>query len=77
MLSKAFWIDAIERAIRTVAQVVLSLATVDGATPNLDANWQAIAVTGLLSGAFSLLMSIVASGTGNHTTAALVNPTKE
>lgn len=72
--SKAFWVDAIERAVRTVAQVTISLLTVDGATPNLNVNWEGVLTTAALAGGISLLMSIVASGTGDHDSAALLTP---
>lgn len=74
MLTKQFWTDALERAVRTFAQVILSLVTVDGATTELQANWTGILVSAGVAAALSLLMSVVASGTGNHQTAALVTP---
>lgn len=64
MFTKLFWVQASERAIRTVAQAAISLLTVDATTTLLTANWEAIAAASGLAGLISLLMSVVASGTG-------------
>jgi len=71
MWTKDFWTTTLERAIRTLAQVLLSMIVV-GETGFLDVDWvQAGSVAGLAAIA-SILMSIVATGVGDKGTASLV-----
>lgn len=71
MWSKKFWKETAERAIRTLSQVLLSMIVV-GETGFLDVDWlQALSVAGLAAVA-SILMSIVATGIGDHGTASLI-----
>jgi len=66
-----FWRSSAERALRTLAQVLLSMIVV-GETGFLDVDWiQAASVAGLAAVA-SVLMSIVATGVGDKGTASLV-----
>ena len=61
MWSKSFWVQTIERAVRTSAQVALSFWVV-GETGILEVDWvQLGSVTGLAALA-SVLMSLVGSG---------------
>lgn len=69
--SKAFWGDAFERAVRTMAQGFLSVLTLDGANV-LTLNWVQMLGVGLTAGAISILMSIVASGSGTAGSASFV-----
>lgn len=64
MYSPAFWKDATERAIRTIAQAFLSVLTISGTTI-LNADLKAMAAVAATAGIVSLLMSVVASGNGN------------
>lgn len=59
--SKHFWADALERAVRTVAQAWLAVLTISGTTL-LNADLKSMVAVGGTAGAISLLMSIVASG---------------
>lgn len=69
--TKAFWADAVERAVRTIAQAALALLTTNGTTlTNLD--WVALLSAAGLAGLISLLTSIVASGTGTKNNASFV-----
>lgn len=71
MWNLGFWRSAAERALRTLAQVLLSLIVV-GETGFMDVDWiQALSVAGLAAVA-SVLMSIVASGIGDKGTASLI-----
>ena len=71
MWTKEFWKTSLERAIRTLAQVLLSMIVV-GETGFLDVDWvQALSVAGLAAVA-SVLMSIGATGIGDKGTASLV-----
>jgi len=69
--SVEFWKSAGERALRTLAQVLLSLIVV-GETGFMDVDWvQAGSVAGLAALA-SVLMSVVATGVGDKGSASLV-----
>jgi hypothetical protein len=73
---KTFWFDALERAVKTVAQTALSLLTVNGAdlfTMTTRGFWSTTALSGLIS----LLMSVISSGVGKDNSASLVVETKE
>jgi hypothetical protein len=72
MFTKQFWLDAGERAIRTVAQSWLGVLTISG-TNLLNANLKAIVAVGVTAGIISLLTSVVASGTGNSQSASLID----
>lgn len=69
--SKSFWADAIERAVRTVAQAALSILTING-TNLLNADWKGLLSAAGLAGVISILMSVTASGAGNKNTASFV-----
>ena len=71
MWTVEFWRSSAERALRTFAQVLLSMIVV-GETGFLDVDWvQAGSVSGLAALA-SVLMSIVATGVGDKGTSSLV-----
>jgi hydroxymethylglutaryl-CoA reductase len=71
MFTKQFWLDAGERAIRTVAQSWLGVLTISG-TNLLNADLKAIVAAGVTAGIISLLTSVVASGTGSSQSASLI-----
>ena len=75
MFGKIFWTDAAERAIKTVAQVVLSLLTIDATSTVLNADWKGIVAASLTAGLISILTSIVSATARERGTAGLVvNP---
>lgn len=57
MWTKKFWVDATERAIRTVAQSAAAILAASG-VGLLDANWLATASAAGVAGVISLLFSI-------------------
>jgi Putative lactococcus lactis phage r1t holin len=70
--------DAIERAIKTVAQSILSLWLLGDVVFNLlIVNWAQTAGVAIGAGVISLLMSIVSAKTGDNNSASLVVATKE
>ena len=71
MWTKRFWLDALERAIRTGAQVLLGSVTGTALITELD--WQVVGISTGVAVAASLLMSIVASQKGTPETASLVD----
>ena len=66
-LKKEFWIAAVERAVKTVAQTAVATITA-GATGLLEIDWVQIGSVSALAGLVSLLTSIgsdwVTGGTG-------------
>lgn len=56
MNNRDFWIAALNRAIRTVAQT--ALATISTAVLLSEVNWQAVVSASLLAGILSILTSI-------------------
>lgn len=73
MWSKAFWMDATERAIKTFAQVILALG-VAGALDAFEVDW--VKVLGVALGAviLSYASSIVSAEIRKTPTASLVKP---
>lgn len=56
MNNRDFWIAALNRAIRTVAQT--ALATISTAVLLSEVNWQAVVSASILAGILSVLTSI-------------------
>lgn len=71
LLTKAFWQDSLERAIKTIAQTALALLTVAGTTAfNID--YKQLLGACLLAGGISVLTSLVsAQATGTATASML------
>lgn len=62
-----FWPAAIERALKTTAQVVLSLGVLNsGAVGILDIDWAQIGSVAALAAVVSLLTSVASAGIGPH-----------
>jgi hypothetical protein len=64
--------DTVERALKTFAQTVLSLVSVDAATSVVDVNWLSAAGVGATAAVISLLTSFVSANFGSPGTASLV-----
>lgn len=71
MWTKRFWLDALERAIKTGAQVLLGAIAGTATIGTLD--WQVVGITTGVAVATSLLTSIVSSRVGSPSDASLVN----
>ena len=56
MNNREFWLAALNRSIRTVAQT--ALATISTAVLLSEVNWQAVVSASLLAGILSILTSI-------------------
>ncbi|MFB6518566.1 holin [Streptomyces sp. NPDC056401] len=77
-LTRTFWIDAMERAIKTVAQTVLSVWLIGDVVFNLLAvDWGQTLGVAMGAGAISILMSLASAQTGDKNSASLVVETKE
>jgi hypothetical protein len=75
MFTSTFVQDALERAVRTLAQVALSLLTVSGAGLGTLTSQGFISAV-LLAGVISLLTSVVASNIGNKDSASVLPDVK-
>lgn len=73
MWSKAFWMDAIERAVKTFAQVILALG-VAGALDAFEVDWVKVLGVGLGAVVLSLASSIVSAEIRKTPSASLVKP---
>lgn len=76
MYTRHFWLSAFERAVRTFAQALLSVLII-GETGFMDVDWaQGLSVAGVAFVA-SVLMSIAATGVGDHGTDSFVREDDE
>lgn len=74
MFSKVFALDLLERAIKTVAQTMLALITMDGVNI-FSINYKEMFAAAATAGLISVLTSIVTAGVRERGTASLVvNP---
>lgn len=60
MYTALFWKDVFERLVSTLAQVLIALLTADG-FDLLNADWKAVLVTLVVSGALVVLKALVAA----------------
>ena len=72
MFTKLFWMDSIERSIKTVAQSMVALLSA-GIVGLLDVQWVALLSVSGLAGLISLLTSVASSGTGNSASLTVDN----
>lgn len=72
---KLFWIDAVERSVKTVAQTIVALLTADGVLGLFSVNWEEMLSVAGLAGLVSILTSIASAGSGNS--ASLVVDSKK
>ena len=71
MRSKAFWIDAAERAVRTFAQALVAVL-VAGFVFTDAAAWGEALLSAAIAALVSLLTSVAASGVGDQSTPSLL-----
>lgn len=71
MFTKKFWKDAIERAIKTIAQAQVAILT-SGVLGLLNVDWVALLSVSGLAGLVSILTSIASAGASNSDSASLV-----
>lgn len=78
MFTKLFWKDAIERAIKTVAQTLVTLWLTSEAVFNiLTVDWKQAFGVAAGAGVLSVLMSVASAAKAGTDTASLVVDTKE
>lgn len=73
LLTGTFWLDTLERAIKTAAQTLLGLIGTN-VVDVTSLEWQDIGVAVAFTTGLSVLTSIVSSGIGEPGTASLLNP---
>lgn len=71
LTSAQFWVDAAERAVKTVAQSAVALLGAD-ASGLLTVDWGQVASVAGLAGVMSLLTSIASVNVGDKGTASAV-----
>lgn len=77
MFSKSFWILASERALKTVAQTFLAMATAVSVFDVLNSDWTTILGVSAGAGLLSYATSIVSSEVGNQNDPSVVFPEPE
>lgn len=78
MFTRLFWIDALERSIKTVAQMLVTLLLAGESVFNvLTVNWEQAIGVALGAGVISILTSIASATKAGTDTASLVVDTKE
>lgn len=66
-----FWADALERAVKTIAQTVLALLA-SNQLEFFNIDWKSMISAGVLAGLVSILTSIVSAGVTPGNSASLV-----
>ena len=72
MWTVKFWQNALERAVRTAAQSLLALWGTH-VTGVLEVDWVQAASVAALAALTSVLMSLVATGVGDHSSPSFVD----
>lgn len=72
MFTKAFWILASERALKTVAQTFLAMVAAQSIFDALQADWQTLIGVSVGAGLLSYATSIVSSEIGNRADPSVV-----
>ena len=75
--SKTFWVDSIERSIKTIAQSMVALLTASGVLGLLDVDFITLLSVSGLAGLVSILTSVASSQANNSNSASLVVDVKE
>lgn len=75
MWSLKFWRETVERAIRTAAQALLALWGTQ-VTGVLEVDWMQAASVTALAALSSVLMSLIATGVGDHESSAFIDGRK-
>ena len=70
-MTKQFWTDTAERAVKTFAQALLAVLTVQGVSDILDVDWGRALSVAALATVISLLTSLLSVKLGHSGTASL------
>ena len=75
LFTGSFWLDALERAVKTFAYTTNGLLITALASEKVDlSNWETGALVVGLTTASSVLGSVISSGIGEPGTASMLNP---
>lgn len=80
IFTKLFWKDALERAVKTLAQTfiaVVGVAAPASGTDLMNVNYIPILLTSLLAAGISIVTSVASAAKAGTDTASLVVDTKE
>jgi len=75
MFTAKFWKDALERAVKTFAQVILAIVSVGVLTTPmelLNVNWVPVLAAGGIGFLYSIVMSLASTSKGDPDSASLV-----
>jgi len=75
MFTISFWQDASERAVKTFAQVIISIIGVTYMSSPYDlmnVNWLPVILAGLLGAIMSIITSLASSKVGDSSSASLL-----
>jgi ABC-type transport system involved in multi-copper enzyme maturation permease subunit len=73
MFTKKFWIDALERAVKTFAQFLLTTGVFDTVSTDLSVSLKTNLTAAGMSALVSILTSIVSSGFGQKDSASVID----
>ena len=73
LFTATFWLDTLERAIKTAAQTVVGLVTTN-VTDVTSLDWREVGIATAVTTGLSVLTSIISSGIGEQGTASVLNP---
>lgn len=77
MWTRKFWLDALERAIKTTAQVAAVLTPTAAAVLTGGIDWKLVGITLALAPVASLITSLIGSRVGNPESASLLPASDE
>lgn len=75
MRTKTFWMETLERAVKTLAQSLIAAIGAGAAVPVWELGWAEILGIALTATVLSVLTSIASAGTGTPDTPSIVAPT--
>lgn len=73
MFTAKFWVDALERAIKTMAQFLLASGALDPLSADLQTSLQTKLIGAVMAGVVSILTSVVSSGFGQKGSASVID----
>lgn len=74
LFTRAFWLDALERAIKTAAQAAILAHGADKALNAMTADWANVGAMALGGAALSVLMSVASANVSGLSPASIVPP---
>jgi hypothetical protein len=74
MFTKAFWVDTLERVIRTFAQALIANGLFDTASADLETTVATKVTLAAGTAGLALLMAVAGQGLGNRESASFLPP---